>query len=320
MKAKLRKAQKEKLKKSLSNQQKSLNESKSQSQTQVQIIQENNNNILNIEDTTDNEITIENNKNVINPEKEIEEVKTLKQDLNPNKKRLENNINKIQINTEEYKEQELPKIATMFKFEIDKEKKIINIKENEEYYDLRKQIIELEEELKSTKKEYDEVIKQNEIDTKSQKEQIEELENELKTYVDCDIEKVKKENRILVRDINLLDKKLDSINTLYQKEKYDMNSTINELDNTIAKLKGEIFFVEDLKLRLKNLNNKDIPQEFANSINLNFNIKEDNEEIKDITNTSKFGFVKSKTGSIPITDILDFSSLDSKRSNKKLKI
>ena len=142
MKAKLRKAQKEKLKKSLSNQQKSLNESKSQSQTQVQIIQENNNNnILNIEDTTDNEITIENNKNVINPEKEIEEVKTLKQDLNPNKKRLENNINKIQINTEEYKEQELPKIATMFKFEIDKEKKIINIKENEEYYDLRKQII-----------------------------------------------------------------------------------------------------------------------------------------------------------------------------------
>ena len=116
--------------------------------------------------------------------------------------------------------------------------------------------------------------------------------------------------------MNLLDKKLDSINALYQKEKYDMNITIDELNNTIRKLKGEIFFVDDLKLRLKNLTNKEIPQDLVNSINLNF--KDENEEIKDITDTSKFGIVKSKTGSIPITDILDFSSIDSKRSVKKL--
>ena len=84
---------------------------------------------------------------------------------------------------------------------------------------------------------------------------------------------------MLVRDVNLLDKKLDSVTTLYQKEQFDMNLTINELDSTIKKLKDEIFYVEDLKLRLKKLSNKEIPQELINSINLNFNIKEYNEEI-----------------------------------------
>ena len=230
----------------------------------------------------------------------------------------DNNNKKKKINPEEYKEQELSKIATMFNFEIDKNKKIINIKENDEYYDMRKQINELEIELEQAKQEYDNMIKRNKIETENQKEQIEELENELKKQVNFDIENLKKENIILLRDVNLLDKKLDSINALYQKEKYDMNTTIDELNNTIRKLKGEIFFVDDLKLRLKNLTNKEIPQELVNSINFNLNIKEDNTEIKDITDTSKFGIVKSKTGSIPITDILDFSSIDSKRSVKKL--
>ena len=206
----------------------------------------------------------------------------------------------------------------MFNFEVDKKKQIINIKENDEYYDMRKQINELEIELEQAKQEYDNMIKRNKIETENQKEQIEELENELKKQVNFDIENLKKENIILLRDVNLLDKKLDSINSLYQKEKYDMNTTIDELNNTIRKLKGEIFFVDDLKLRLKNLTNKEIPQDLVNSINLNF--KDENEEIKDITDTSKFGIVKSKTGSIPITDILDFSSIDSKRSVKKLYI
>ena len=314
MKAKLRKAQKEKLKNSQSNQHSSKNESRSQ-QTQPQNQQENNNN-LNNESNINKEI-IDNNRNIINKIQEKEEVKILKKELNPNQKKKED---KKEINMEEYKEQELSRIATMFNFEVDKEKKIINIKENEEYYDMRKQIKELESELVNVKQEYDEVIKQNKRYNENQKEQIEELENELKKHVDNNIENLKKENIILIRDINLLDKKYDSIKALYQKEKYDMNSTINELDNTIRKLKEELFFVEDLKLRLKNLSNKEIPQELLNSINLNFNVKEDNEEIKDITDTSKFGIIKSKTGSIPITDILDFSSLDSKRSIKKLYI
>ena len=304
MKAKLRKAQREKLKQSQNN---NTQISKNESQSQGNL--DNDNNKLLSESNNNTEI-----KDNIIKEKVKEKVKSLKKDLNPNQ--IENNNKKI--DEEDYKEQELSKIATMFNFEIDKNKKIINIKENDEYYDMRKEINELEIELEKTKEEYDNLIKRNEIETENQKEQIEELENELKKQVNFDIENLKKENIILLRDVNLLDKKLDSINALYQKEKYDMNNTIDELNNTIRKLKGEIFFVDDLKLRLKNLTNKEIPQDLVNSINLNF--KEENEEIKDITDTSKFGIVKSKTGSIPITDILDFSSIDSKRSVKKLYI
>ena len=305
MKAKLRKAQREKLKQSQNN---NTQISKNESQSQENLDNDNNNKLLS-ESNNNTEI-----KDNIIKEKVKEKVKSLKKDLNPNQ--IENN--KKKINEEEYKEQELSKIATMFNFEIDKNKKIINIKENDEYYDMRKEINELEIELEKTKEEYDNLIKRNEIETENQKEQIEELENELKKQVNFDIENLKKENIILLRDVNLLDKKLDSINALYQKEKYDMNITIDELNNTIRKLKGEIFFVDDLKLRFKNLTNKEIPQDLVNSINLNF--KDENEEIKDITDTSKFGIVKSKTGSIPITDILDFSSIDSKRSVKKLYI
>ena len=221
------------------------------------------------------------------------------------------------MSPEEYKQQELSKIATMFNFEVDKKKQIINIKENDEYYDMRKQINDLETELENTKMQYDNLIQNNKNQTEMQKEQIEELENELKRLVDYDIENLKKENIMLLRDVNLLDKKLDSVNTLYQKEQYDMNNTINELDTTIKKLKDEIYYVEDLKLRLKKLTNKEIPQELMNSINMNFNIKENNE---DFNNNSKFGQAKSRTGSIPIVDILDVSSIDSKKSVKKLYI
>ena len=307
MKAKLRKAQREKLKQSQNN---NTQISKNESQSQGNLDNDNNNNNKLLSESNNN---TEIKDNIIK-EKVKEKVKSLKKDLNPNQ--IENN--KKKIDEEDYKEQELSKIATMFNFEIDKNKKIINIKENDEYYDMRKEINELEIELEKTKEEYDNLIKRNEIETENQKEQIEELENELKKQVNFDIENLKKENIILLRDVNLLDKKLDSINALYQKEKYDMNNTIDELNNTIRKLKGEIFFVDDLKLRLKNLTNKEIPQDLVNSINLNF--KDENEEIKDITDTSKFGIVKSKTGSIPITDILDFSSIDSKRSVKKLYI
>jgi len=312
MKAKLRKLQKEKQKQMQS----SLNESKSQSQAQNTHSQENNNiNNNNLIPDSNNTSEVMENKNIINEESEKEEVKALKKDLNPYNNK---NVIEKEINMEEYREQELSKIATMFNFEINKEKKTINIKENDEYYDMRKQIKELEEELDMTKKEYDDLIQRNKRETEMNKRRIEEMESDLKNHVDNNIENLKKENLILKRDINLLDKKLDSVKSLYQKEEYDMNNTINELDNIIIKLSTEISYVEDLKYRLKNLTNKEIPQELVNSIN--FNIKEDNEEIKDITDTFKFGNVKSKTGSIPMTDILDFSSIDSKRSIKKIKI
>ena len=177
------------------------------------------------------------------------------------------------INKEEYKEQELSKIATMFNFEIDKDKDIIRIKENNEDYDIRNQIIQLEKELENSQREYNNLLNQYEKKNEEERQQISELENELKRHVDFDIEKLKKDNIILNRDINILDKKLDSANVLYQKEKYDLDSTIFELDNIIRKLKGEIYFVDDLKMRLKSLTSKDIPQELVDSIN--FVLKED---------------------------------------------
>ena len=204
MKAKLRKAQREKLKQSQNN---NTQISKNESQSQGNLDNDNNNKILS-ESNNNTEI-----KDNIIKEKVKEKVKSLKKDLNPNQ--IENN--KKKIDEEDYKEQELSKIATMFNFEIDKNKKIINIKENDEYYDMRKEINELEIELEKTKEEYDNLIKRNEIETENQKEQIEELENELKKQVNFDIENLKKENIILLRDVNLLDKKLDSINALYQK-------------------------------------------------------------------------------------------------------
>ena len=297
MKAKLRRLQKEKekekLKQSQSIAQNSINES--QNRNQAEIPQQQNNNQI---------ISDNNNEENINSNIDL-----LKKDLNQEENKP--------MSPEEYKQQELSKIATMFNFEVDKKKQIINIKENDEYYDMRKQINDLETELENTKMQYDNLIQNNKNQTEMQKEQIEELENELKRLVDYDIENLKKENIMLLRDVNLLDKKLDSVNTLYQKEQYDMNNTINELDTTIKKLKDEIYYVEDLKLRLKKLTNKEIPQELMNSINMNFNIKENNEEFN---NNSKFGQAKSRTGSIPIVDILDVSSIDSKKSVKKLYI
>ncbi len=297
MKAKLRRLQKEKekekLKQSQSIAQNSINES--QNRNQAEIPQQQNNNQI---------ISDNNNEENINSNIDL-----LKKDLNQEENKP--------MSPEEYKQQELSKIATMFNFEVDKKKQIINIKENDEYYDMRKQINDLETELENTKMQYDNLIQNNKNQTEMQKEQIEELENELKRLVDYDIENLKKENIMLLRDVNLLDKKLDSVNTLYQKEQYDMNNTINELDTTIKKLKDEIYYVEDLKLRLKKLTNKEIPQELMNSINMNFNIKENNE---DFNNNSKFGQAKSRTGSIPIVDILDVSSIDSKKSVKKLYI
>ena len=298
MKAKLRRLQKEKLKQSQSNITNSLNESQNKKQTE----------------NKNNQIISSDNNNIKNTYSEKDDYNLLKKELNPEQNVQEE---KQEITPEEYKQQELSKIATMFNFEVDKKKKIINIKENDEYYDMRKQINDLEQELENTKNEYDILIQHNQKETQIKKEQIEELENELKRLVDYNIENLKKENIMLVRDVNLLDKKLDSVTTLYQKEQFDMNLTINELDSTIKKLKDEIFYVEDLKLRLKKLSNKEIPQELINSINLNFNIKEDNEEI---SNNSQFVRAKSKNGSIPIADILDVSSIDSKRSIKKLYI
>ena len=169
MKAKLRRLQKEKLKQSQSNITNSLNESQNKKQTE----------------NKNNQIISSDNNNIKNTYSEKDDYNLLKKELNPEQNVQEE---KQEITPEEYKQQELSKIATMFNFEVDKKKKIINIKENDEYYDMRKQINDLEQELENTKNEYDILIQHNQKETQMQKEQIEELENELKRLVDYNIE------------------------------------------------------------------------------------------------------------------------------------
>ena len=223
------------------------------------------------------------------------------------------------INKENMRELELSRIATMFNFDVDKEKDIINIKENDEYYDMRNQIIQLQKELESSQREYNSLINEYEKKNERERQLIGQLENELKKNVDNDIEKVKKDNIVLIREINILDKKATSINAQFKKEEYEMNHTIYELDKIIKKLKGEIIFVDDLKMRLKNLTSKDIPQELVDTIN--FILKEDiADKYKHTPSHSNIASVRSRTGTIPIADILDTSSIDSKKSAKKLYI
>ena len=221
------------------------------------------------------------------------------------------------MNKENYKELELSRIATMFNFDVDKEKDIITIKENDEYYDMRNQIIELQKELEKSQRDYNNLINDYEKKNERDRQLIGQLENELKKNVDNDIEKVKKDNIVLIREINILDKKATSINAQFKKDEYEMNHTIIELDKIIKKLKGEIIFVDDLKMRLKNLTNKDIPQELVDTIN--YVLKEDiADKYKHTPSHSNIASVRSRTGTIPIADILDTSSIDSKKSAKKL--
>ena len=301
MKAKLRKEQRERMKTSTSNKQNNNSDNKSIESNQPETKKKKGryrsaeipNGIFPEENIQDSSI----NSKAENPF------------LNPNE------LN--QINKEEIREQELSKIATMFNFEVDKEKEIIKIKENDEYYDMRNQIIQLEKDLENAQSEYNNLINQYMKKDESERQQIAELENELKRQVESDVEKLKKDNIILTREINLLDKKVDSAYIMFQKEQYDMTSAIFELDNIIRKLKGELYFVDDLKMRLKNLTSKDIPQELVDSIN---NVlKEDiAAQYKHTPSHSNIGTVRSRNGTIPIQDILDIESIDSKKSEKKL--
>ena len=313
MKAQVRKEQKERMKTSISN---IKNNSSSENKSQ-----DNNNTNNERKKKNARNRSAEMTKGFLSNESMPNSKNTQNNQMNPSLNQVGiNPINQInQIDKEDNKEQDLSKIATMFNFEIDKEKDIIKIKENDEYYDMRNQIIQLEKELENTQKEYNTLLNQYEKKNELERQQINELESELKRHVDYDIEKLKKDNIILTREINLLDKKLDSVTTLFQKEQYDMSSTIFDLDNIIRKLKGELYFVDDLKMRLKNLTNKDIPQELVDSIN--YILKEDiAAQYKQTHTHSNKGSVRSRTGTIPIADILDTSSLDSKKSIKKLYI
>ena len=151
MKAKLRKEQKERMKTSTSNIQ---NNTSSENKSQ-----DNNNNEHKKKRARNK--SVEMPKGFFSNESIPNSKNTQNNQINPSLNQID--INPInQIDKEDNKEQDLSKIATMFNFEIDKEKDIIKIKENDEYYDMRNQIIQLEKELENTHKEYNTLLNQYE--------------------------------------------------------------------------------------------------------------------------------------------------------------
>ena len=231
---------------------------------------------------------------------------------------------------EQIKDNELTRIATLFNFNVNPSRDKIKIEENSEYYDMRNMIIELENKLKYTQTDYNNFLEEVEEKTEKNENEIAHLQKKLKTLVEKDIETLKKDNKVLLRDINLLDKKVDNLKIINKKEEYEIKNIITDLDKTINKLKGEINFVDDLKMRITSLTNNDIPQDlidtinnvFKNDFNTNRNNQENNYENSFIParkKQRKSATVKTRTGEIPLSKILD-ASLDSSGSQKELHI
>ena len=163
------------------------------------------------------------------------------------------------------KQEELSKLVTMFNFDINEEK--IKIEENTEYYEMRKEIINLQNKIKESKQELENMINQNKIRENLEKKQIEKFEHLLKKKIEENVENVKKNNKITNEDINILDKKLSIMKEMYEKEENQLNNFINKIDLTNEKLKNEIFYVEDLKEKLKNLKEIDVGNDLFIKIN-----------------------------------------------------
>lgn len=215
------------------------------------------------------------------------------------------------------KEEMLSRLAALFNFDLQKDK--IKIDENSEYFELRKEIVDLNNQLDNAKKNYDYIISEHEKENLNDEKEIKDLENKLKQCVELNIEKVKNENKNLTREINSLDKKFQNMIFLEKKNYNENMYLINELDNTINKLKGELNYVEDLKYRLKKLGGNEIPQDLANYINYIF--KDD--MAYQINNNSNIDeSVRTRTGKIPIYDIIGTKKIDDKDNEvvKHLKI
>ena len=237
---------------------------------------------------------------------------------------------------EQIKDNELTRFATLFNFNVNSTRDKIKIEENSEYYDMRNIINELENKLRYTQVDYDNFLDEIKEKTEKNESEIAHLQKKLKTLVEKDIETIKKDNKVLTRDINLLDKKVDNLKIINQKEEYEIKNIITDLDKTINKLKGEINFVDDLKLRIKSLTNKEIPQDLVDSINhvlrndfrSNKNSKDESNNNNNFENNiisikrkeKNTPTVRTRTGVVPLSHILDAPSLDSSESIKELHV
>ena len=140
------------------------------------------------------------------------------------------------------------------------------LEENTEFLDMKKTILDLEKKIEESKKEYEYIIKQNTIKTIEENKQIQKLEEILKKKIDENIENIRNDNNIVIQDVNVLDKKLQNMNEVYQKEEYDLFQLIHEIEKTNKKLKMEIHFIDDLKERLKKIKGNEIPKDLKEKI------------------------------------------------------
>lgn len=161
-------------------------------------------------------------------------------------------------------EEEIYKLSILYNLNINNEKMLLE--ENTEFFDMRNTIKDLEKKIEDSKKEYEYIVNQNTIRTINENTQIQKLEDLLKKKVNENIETIRKDNKMIIEDVNVLDKKLQVINEVFQKEEYDLFQLIHEIEKTNKKLKMEIHFIDDLKERLKKIKGNEIPKDLKDKI------------------------------------------------------
>ena len=143
------------------------------------------------------------------------------------------------------KEQQLGELIKMFNFDISNER--IKVEENTEYYTMRMEIIDLQNKIQQANKEFDFLCDQQQIKNENDNKQIEFLENVLKEKIEENVEIVKADNKIILDEITSLERKLNSLKSIVEKEEQDFNKLSIEFMNTNLRLKNEIDLVTKFK-------------------------------------------------------------------------
>ena len=141
-------------------------------------------------------------------------------------------------------------------FNIDIEHDRIKIEENNEYYDMRVEINELQNSIKNSKKQYEMLIEQNQKKINEENKQIMILENRLKQKLEENVEEIKKDNHLCEQEINVLEGKLEKLKQEQIKEDENYEEMTKELDNTNKRLEEEMEYINKIKHLLLKFNNK----------------------------------------------------------------
>lgn len=160
-----------------------------------------------------------------------------------------NSVKKLEKNlttSDNYsKEQQLGELIKMFNFDISNER--IKVEENTEYYTMRMEIIDLQNKIQQANKEFDFLCDQQQIKNENDNKQIEFLENVLKEKIEENVEIVKTDNKIILDEIASLERKLNALKSIVEKEEQDFNKLNIEFTNTNLRLQNEIDLVTKFK-------------------------------------------------------------------------